>query len=171
MATAGLAPSAISFPIRKLFHKAPNVHVRVAEVDHINHERKYVATSIGDLNYDHLVIATGAGTNFFGNQNILINSYGMKTTEESLQIRNHLLECMENALIEEDEEKRAALLTVTVVGGGPTGVELAGALSEMKRYILPKDYPEIDFSLMKIYLIEASDRILSAMSAMSEKSS
>lgn len=82
----------------------------------------------------------------------------MKTTEESLQIRNHLLECMENALIEEDEEKRAALLTVTVVGGGPTGVELAGALSEMKRYILPKDYPEIDFSLMKIYLIEASDR-------------
>lgn len=95
----------------------------------------------------------------------------MKTTEESLQIRNHLLECMENALIEEDEEKRAALLTVTVVGGGPTGVELAGALSEMKRYILPKDYPEIDFSLMKIYLIEASDRILSAMSEMSEKSS
>ena len=82
----------------------------------------------------------------------------MKTTEESLQIRNHLLECMENALIEEDEEKRAALLTVAVVGGGPTGVELAGALSEMKRYILPKDYPEIDFSLMKIYLIEASDR-------------
>lgn len=95
----------------------------------------------------------------------------MKTTEESLQIRNHLLECMENALIEEDEEKRAALLTVTVVGGGPTGVELAGALSEMKRYILPKDYPEIDFSLMKIYLIEASDRILSAMSKKSSEAS
>ena len=171
VATAGLAPSAISFPIRKLFHGAKNVHFRVAEVSKVNPSNQTVETDIGTISYDELVIATGAGTNYFGNTSIENHSFGMKSTEESLAIRNHILECMEMALTEENEQKRKSLLNIAIVGAGPTGVELAGALCEMKRYILPKDYPEIDFSKMQIILIEAGNSVLSTMSEKSSKAS
>lgn len=168
VATAGLAPSAISFPIRTLFHQAPNVHFRVAEVTKINPEQNTINTSIGSISYDYLVIATGADTNFFGNESVKRHALPMKTTGESLQIRNHVLQCIEKALTAETDQEREALLNIVIVGAGPTGVELAGAFAEMKRYILPKDYPEIDFDQMKIYLVEAGPRILGTMS---EKSS
>lgn len=164
VATAGLAPSAISFPVRTLFHNAPNVHFRVAEVVKISPDTSTVRTSIGEIEYDHLVIATGADTNFFGNESVAMNAFPMKTTSESLGIRNHILQCMESALVADKQEDRTGFLNIVIVGAGPTGVELAGAFAEMKKYLLPKDYPEIDFDKMNIHLIEAGPRILGTMS-------
>jgi len=171
VATAGLAPSAISFPIRKLFHKAKNVHFRVAEALKVDTKAKTLSTDIGDIRYDKLVIATGADTNYYGNEEIKQHSFPMKSTSESLQLRNRILECMELALTEKIEADRSAFMNVAIVGAGPTGVELAGAISEMRTYILPKDYPELDFSEMNIYLLEAGDRILGTMSESASKAS
>lgn len=168
VATAGLAPSAIAFPVRKVFHRAANVLFRVAQVEKVDLEGKTVQTSIGAIPYDKLVLAIGADTNYFGNPSIERNAFPMKSIGESLHLRNRVLQCLETALITEDEKEREANMNIVIVGGGPTGVELAGALAEMKSYVLPKDYPELDFSQMHIYLLEASDRLLSAMS---EKSS
>jgi len=168
VATAGLAPSAISFPIRTLFHNAPNVHFRVAEVESIDSKSNEIQTSIGSISYNHLVIATGADTNFFGNKSIQTHAFPMKTTSESLLIRNRVLQCMEQALISDSDADRQANMNIVIVGAGPTGVELAGAFSEMKRYVLPKDYPELNFDQMHIYLIEAGSKVLGTMS---EKSS
>ncbi len=171
VATAGLDASNISFPLRKVFHKSKNVKIRLAEVQQINTAERKVVTDIGSFDYDSLVIATGADTNFFGNANISTNAFPMKSTVEALQIRNKLLNNFEEATVEKDPSKLESLLNIVVVGGGPTGVELSGAIADMKRYQLPKDYPEIDFSKMKIYLLEGSPKTLAAMSERSSADS
>lgn len=163
VATAGLEPSAISFPLRKIFQQSTNVIIRVAEITAVDSEKKQVLTSLGIVSYDILVLALGVETNFFGNGNIAHHSIPMKSVSEALRLRNNILQNFENALLETDEELQKALLTIVVVGGGPTGVEVSGTLAEMRKYILPKDYPEIDFSRMKIYLLEAGSRVLAGM--------
>lgn len=164
VATAGLDASNISFPLRKVFQKSRNVHIRMAEVEQILTEEKKVVTDIGEFEFDVLVIATGADTNFFGNQNLIDNAFPMKSTVEALQLRHRLLHNFEDALSVKDELQLQRLMNIVVVGAGPTGVELSGAIADMKRFVLPKDYPELDFSRMKIYLLEGTGKTLSAMS-------
>lgn len=171
VATAGLDASNISFPLRKVFHKSKNVRIRLGELYEINSAENKAITSIGDLEYDILVIATGADTNFFGNKELERNAQPMKSTSQALQLRHRLIENFERAVNTTDEQLKKQLLTVVVVGGGPTGVELGGALAEMKRYTLPKDYPEIDFHQMDIYLVEGSPRTLASMSEASSADS
>ncbi|MBK7183498.1 MAG: NAD(P)/FAD-dependent oxidoreductase [Bacteroidetes bacterium] len=164
VATAGLEPSAISFPFRKVFQKANNIHIRVAEVLKIDSDKKQLETSIGIVAFDYLVIAIGADTNFFGNQNMMKHAMPMKSVGEALALRNSILQNYENALIVADEATRKGLMNIVIVGGGPTGVEVAGTLAEMKKTVLPKDYPELDFNLMQVHLLEGSSRVLSSMS-------
>jgi len=164
VATAGLEPSAISFPIRKILQKESDVHFRIAELEKVDPEEKEVVTNIGRLKYDILVLAAGAKTNFFGKKNVERHTLSMKTASDSILIRNTILENFEKALLEPDPENMAKYLNIVLVGGGPTGVELAGALAEMKKYIFPKDYPELDLSKMRIVLFEASSRLLLGMS-------
>jgi NADH dehydrogenase len=171
VATAALDASNISFPLRKVFHKSRNVRVRLAVLQEILPEENKIITDIGEMNYDVLVIATGADTNFFGNQQLAENAFRMKSTTEALQIRHNLIQNFEDALTAKTEEERKKYLTIVVVGGGPTGVELGGAIAEMKKYVLPKDYPEMDFTRMRIYLLEGSPRTLAAMSSRSSSES
>jgi len=171
VATAGLDASNISFPLRKVFHKSKNVHFRMAEVKEIISAENKVLTDIGEFTYDVLVLATGADTNFFGNQNLIDNAFPMKSTVEAVQLRHRLIHNFEDALSAKDEKELLRLLTVVVVGGGPTGVEMSGAIADMRRFVLPKDYPELDFSKMKIYLLEGSPKILGAMSERSSEDS
>lgn len=168
VATAGLEPSAISFPLRKIFQRSQNVIIRVAEITSVHPEKKEVITTLGAVSYDILVLAMGVDTNFFGMKQVAQHAIPMKSVAEALSLRNRILQNFEDALIETDPEKQKALLTIVVVGGGPTGVEVSGTLAEMKKFILPKDYPELDFSKMQIYLVEAGSRLLSGMT---EKSS
>ncbi|NOT90842.1 NAD(P)/FAD-dependent oxidoreductase [Ferruginibacter sp.] len=168
VATAGLDASNISFPLRKVFHNSKNISFRMAEVQQIVADKNKVVTSIGDFEYDALVIATGADTNFFGNQNLMNHAMPMKSTLEALQLRYKLLQNFETAITTKDEQTLQQLMNIVVVGGGPTGVELSGAIADMKKYVLPKDYPELDFTQMKIYLLEGTGKTLSNMS---EKSS
>jgi NADH dehydrogenase len=171
VATAGLDASNISFPLRKAFHKSKNVRIRMASIQRIVSEENYIETSIGHIEYDVLVIATGADTNFFGNQQMIDNAFPMKSTVEALQLRHRLIQNFEDALISKDTEERKRLMTIVVVGGGPTGVELSGAIAEMKKYVLPRDYPEIDFKTMTIYLLEGGDKTLGNMSDKSAEQS
>ncbi|MEL0652531.1 NAD(P)/FAD-dependent oxidoreductase [Algibacter sp. TI.3.09] len=171
VATARLEPASISFPLRKVFQKAKNVRIRITEVAEINFENQFVNTPIGDFDYDHLVISIGCTTNYFGNENLKNFAYPMKTIPEAIQLRNRILQTFENALNTSEPEKLQTLLNFVIVGGGPTGVELAGALAEMKQHILPKDYPDKDFSKLKIYLLEGSPNTLSPMSEGSQKMS
>ena len=171
VATAGLDASNISFPLRKVFHKARNVHFRMAEVKQLVPGLRKIITDIGEFEYDVLVIATGAGTNFFGNTQLAEYAFPMKSTVEALQLRHRLLHNFEDALHAKDAAELQRLMNIVVVGGGPTGVELSGAIADMKRYVLPKDYPELDFSQMKIYLLEGSGKTLSAMSERSARDS
>lgn len=136
----------------------------MANVDLINADNKTLHTSIGEIQFDELVIAVGADTNYFNNKEIEEHALPMKSVQESLQMRNKILECMEAALISEDQDDRDAYMNIVAVGGGPKGTEVSGALSEMKRYVLPKDYPELDFSKMSIHLLEASGKLLNGMS-------
>ena len=168
VATAGLDASNISFPLRKVFHNSKNVRFRMAEVEQIISLQNKVVTNIGDFDYDALVIATGADTNFFGNQQLIDHAMPMKTSVEALQLRYKLLQNFETATNTKDERLLQQLMNVVVVGAGPTGVELSGAIADMKRYVLPKDYPELDFSRMNIYLLEGTGKTLANMS---EKSS
>jgi len=168
VATAGLDASNISFPLRKVFHNAKNVRFRMAEVQQINGAEKKVITNIGTYDYDALVIATGADTNFFGNKQLMDHALPMKSTLEALQLRYHLLNNFEQAVHAADSLQLQRFMNVVVVGGGPTGVELSGAIADMRRFVLPKDYPELDFNNMKIYLLEGTPKTLGVMS---EKSS
>jgi NADH:ubiquinone reductase (H+-translocating) len=168
VATAGLDASNISFPLRKVFHNSKNISFRMAEVQQIVADKNKVMTSIGEFEYDALVIATGADTNFFGNQNLMNHAMPMKSTLEALQLRYKLLQNFETAITTKDEQTLQQLMNIVVVGGGPTGVELSGAIADMKKYVLPKDYPELDFTKMKIYLLEGTGKTLGNMS---EKSS
>ena len=163
VASAGLEPSSISFPFRRLSQGMRHFFFRMGEVLSIDEEEKAVRTSFGTVHYHYLVLAGGAVTNFFGNANVEQNAFSMKTVTESIRLRNKLLENFERAETEEKEEARQVLLNVVIVGGGPSGVEIAGALAEMKRNILPRDYPDLDAKKVNIYLLDAGDRLLAAM--------
>jgi len=171
VATAALDPSNISFPLRKAFHNSRNVRIRVEEVKRIDPSRKIVVTNSEELSYDHLVLAMGADTNFFGNENLTANAFPMKSTVEALQIRHRLIQNFEDALLEKDPAQLQRLMNIVIVGGGPTGVELAGAFAEMRKYVLPKDYPELDFNTMNIYLLEGGPKTLGTMSEKSSEDS
>jgi NADH:ubiquinone reductase (H+-translocating) len=164
VATAGLEPSAISFPLRLVFQNNPNVHVRVTEVTSVDTDSQHIITKLGLINYDYLVLAIGADTNFYGMTNIQEKALPMKSVSEALGLRNRILQNFEDAITVENEDDRQGLLNIVVVGGGPTGVEVSGTLAEMKKHILPKDYPELDFDAMQVYLIESSPEVLDVMS-------
>ena len=164
VATSGLEPSSISFPLRKVFQNIKNVFIRIAEVKSIDSKNKMISITLGTVWYDYLVIATGATTNFFGMESFAINSIPMKSVSEALFLRNTLLENFERAVTRLDKEEKRRLLNVVVVGGGPTGVEVCGALAEMRKFVLPKDYPEMDFNNMTITLVEANSHLLHGMS-------
>jgi NADH:ubiquinone reductase (H+-translocating) len=168
VATAGLDASNISFPLRKVFQKSKNVRIRLATLEQVVPAENKIVTDTEEISYDALVIATGADTNFFGNTQIADNAFPMKSTVEALQLRYRLLQNFEKALTITDADELQRLMNIVIVGGGPTGVELAGAVAEMKKYVLPKDYPELDFDKMNIYLLEGAGKTLAAMS---EKSS
>ncbi len=164
VATCGLEPSSISFPLRKAFQRNPNVFIRITEVQGIDAGANTIKTSIGDIAYDYLVLAHGAETNYFRKMQLQQNALSMKSVSEALLLRNTLLQNYEQALISKSTEEKAALLNVVIVGGGPTGVELAGAIAEMKMTILPKEYTELNFQTMEIYLLEAASGLLNGMS-------
>ncbi|MEO1516565.1 MAG: NAD(P)/FAD-dependent oxidoreductase [Bacteroidota bacterium] len=164
VAMSGLEPSSIAFPLRKIFQKRSNVFIRITKVEQIDLEQKHVLTPLGIVNYDYLVLAIGADTNFFGNANIERHAIPMKSVGEALYLRNAILQDYEKALSTTDYDARQELIDIVIVGGGPTGVEVAGALAEMKKYILPKDYTELDCDEIDIYLIQGGDRLLYGMS-------
>ena len=164
VATAGLEPSSIAFPLRKLFQNRKNIFIRVAEVLSIESENKCIQTSLGTCWYDELVIASGADTNYYGNEKIAQFAIPMKSVAEALYLRNSIFEDYEKALTSTEHTEQQSFTDIVIVGGGPTGVELAGALAEMKRYILPKDYHELDTKGVDIYLIQSSDILLKGMS-------
>jgi NADH dehydrogenase len=164
VAMSGIEPSSIAFPLRKLFRKRRNVHIRVAEIQAINTVDQFLITDQGPVNYDILVIATGVTTNYYGNQNIEQHAYSLKSVSDALLLRNAILSDLECALTMREDDKRQAYMDVVIVGGGPTGVELAGSIAEMRKYILPKDYPELNAEELNIHLIEGSPELLAVMS-------
>ena len=164
IASSGIEPSSISFPFRKIFQNCKDFYFRMAEVRSIFPEHKIIQTSIGKVKYDYLILAAGTTTNFFGNKHVEEVAIPMKNVSEAMGLQNALLENLERALTCASERERMELLNVVIVGGGATGVEVAGALSEMKKYIIPKDYPDLPSSLINVYLVEAGPRLLSAMS-------
>lgn len=168
VATGTLAEDSISFPLRKMFASQHNFFFRLAEVKHIDHLQKEVHTSVGIFDYDYLVIASGATTNFFGNQDVEKYALPMKSIKEALNIRSYVLQNLEEAVLRKNMSDRERYLNFVVVGGGPTGVELSGAIAEIQLHMLRKDYPELLKHEMKVYLIEGTGKILGALS---EKSS
>lgn len=168
VATARLEPASISFPLRKVFQHSKNVRIRIADVKAIDAEKKCLKTDIGNISYDYLVLAQGCTTNYFGNEVLERSAFPMKSVPEAIQLRNRILQTFEDAVITKPEDLQS-LLNFVIVGGGPTGVELAGALIEMKSNVLPKDYPDKDFSKLTIYLLEGSPNVLNAMSEVSRK--
>tara|TARA_R110002033_G_scaffold48501_2_gene94787 strand:+ start:11203 stop:12537 length:1335 start_codon:yes stop_codon:yes gene_type:complete len=169
VSTGGLEPDSIAYPIRKILKDYPNFFFRLANVKEINSEKKELITNIGAIDYDYLVLATGSETNFFGNTEIEKNGMVMKSIPQSLNLRSLILENFEQALLTDDLHKRDALMNFVIVGGGPTGVELAGALAEIKKGILPKDYPDLDTRRAQINLVQSGDRILKEMSEKASK--
>ena len=170
VATGRLEPSAISFPLRKVFQKELHIHVRVAKVTAVDLPQQKVKTDEGNFDYDYLIIATGCTSNFFGNKNFEQHTFSMKSTNEAIALRNRILLNFEDALSASPEQKEE-IMNIVVAGGGPTGVELAGSLAEMKKYILPKDYPDMDFSALNIYLVEGAAHTLQNMSGQSQEMS
>lgn len=163
VATAGLEPDSIAFPLRKLFKNKYNFFFRMAEVIKVLPDNNQLETNIGVVNYDYLVIATGSQTNYFGLESFSKNSMPMKSIPEALNLRSLILQHFEKALFTTDANERTALMNIIIVGGGPSGVETAGALGELKKHVLPNDYPDLDISQMQIILIEAAPRILASM--------
>ncbi len=164
IATSGLEPDSIAFPLREQFHDYANFIFRMAEVTQIIPEENKVETSIGAIDYDYLVLGTGSDTNFFGLKDVALHANGMGTIREALDLRSLILQNFEQAVSTCDLGERDALTNFMIVGGGPAGVETAGALAEFKKYILPKDYPELAPGLTKLYLLEAGKRLLCSMS-------
>lgn len=169
VATAGLEASNISFPLRKVFHNSKNVRIRITEVLQVLTDKKEVITDIGTFYYDKLILATGTTTNFFGNEKLQALCLPMKTTLEAMIMMNVVINNFEDALDVKNDIERSITMSVAVVGGGPTGVELAGALAEMRSKILPKDYPDLNLGLMHIYLIDRGEQPLSKMSDKSSR--
>ncbi|MBT8232638.1 MAG: NAD(P)/FAD-dependent oxidoreductase [Bacteroidia bacterium] len=164
VAMAGLEPTSIIFPLRKAFQGSPNVHIRIAKVTKIKDEEKRIDTTLGEIYYDQLIIATGATTNYFGNEDFKKFTSPLKSLSEALALRNEILSDFEQALMTPEYEERQGFIDIVIVGGGPTGVELAGSLAEMRKYILPKDYPELDEKEVDIYLFQGGSRLLMGMS-------
>jgi NADH:ubiquinone reductase (H+-translocating) len=170
VATSQLEPASISFPLRNVFKGKKSLQIRLTEVLTIHESSNIITTTIGDFSYDYLVIAIGCKTNFFGNSEIEKCAFTLKTTYDAITIRNHILQTFEN-IISAEEEVKESLLNLVIVGAGPTGVELAGAFAEIRKNILPKDYPGIDFSKFKIIVVEGSKNTLNAMSDNAKKHS
>jgi len=164
VATSGLEPDSIAFPLRKQLAGYKNVNFRLTEVLQIKPEENTIYTTKGVIAYDYLVLATGTATNFFGLKSVQKNGLGLKDIRDSLNIRHMMLQNLEQATITCNEKEKKSLTNFVIVGGGPAGIEMAGALAEFCKYIIPKDYPEFSASIMKIYLIEASNKILGVMS-------
>lgn len=169
VASGGLEPSSISFPFRRLFQGRKDFFFRMAKVESVNTDKKTINTTVGEIDYDYLVMAFGAKTNFFGNKDIEATTLPMKSVSEAMRLRNTILHNLELALTEEDPARKQALMNIVVVGGGASGVEIAGAVAEMKKNIIARDYPDLDSSQMHIYLVNAVDRLLSAMDSVSSK--
>lgn len=168
VASARLEPSSISFPFRALFRRSKNIDFRYATVTAVKPERNEIETSMGIIPYDELVIATGCRTNFFGNVNVEQHAMAMKSTQQTIHIRNTILSKFEKIIFVDDDEKEE-LMNLVIVGAGPTGVELSGAFAEMKKNVMPRDYPHFDFSKLKIILLEGSPNTLNAMGDASRK--
>lgn len=168
VATGGLEADSIAFPIRKIFKGQKNLTFRVTEVEKVIPEENKLLTTIGTIKYDHLVVATGSTSNFFGQAEIEQNAMPMKSIPEALNLRSLILQNLEAALIAKDEETEEKLLNFVIVGGGPTGVETAGAIAELKKHVLKNDYPELDIHKVNIYLIEGSPELLGPMSKQSQ---
>lgn len=171
VATGTLSADSISFPIRKMFKSQENFSFRIAEVNHIDSSNKTVQTNIGDFEYDYLVVATGATTNFFGNQQIAKYALPMKSIQEALNIRSYVLQNLEKAVQIANPEDRKSFLNFVIVGGGPTGVELSGAIAEIRNNILEKDYPELRKEEMNVYLVEGQSKVLANLSEKSSEDS
>lgn len=171
VASASLEPDSIAYPIRKILRNKQNTYYRMADVEYLDLDQHIIRTNIGDLEYDKLIIATGATNNFFGNESLEKNSLPMKKLTDALDLRSKILANFERALNTKNLERREELMNFVIVGAGPTGVELAGALAELKNKILPKDYPDLDLRTMSIHLIEAAPRVLSSMSPQSSEKS
>ena len=172
VATAGLEPDSIAEPLRKMFGKGyQDFHFRLVRVTGVNPTTKTITTLLGDLVYDHLVIATGTKSNFFGNEKVRQFALPLKRMRHALDIRSQILQVFEQANMIKDEVLHQGLLNIVIAGAGPTGVELAGALSEMRKHVLPRDYPGIDFQKMNIYVVEGRDRVLPLMSPQASKKS
>ncbi len=169
VSSAGLEPDSIAYPLRKIIKKHKNTFFRLAEVENIDTESQEITTNIGILSFDFLVIATGTKTNYFGNKSIETYSMPMKKVPQALNIRSLILQNFEEAAITNDKAFRKALLNFVIVGGGPTGVELAGAIAELKNHILPRDYRDLNANDMEIYLLEGSPRVLPTMSEHASK--
>ncbi|PHR69675.1 MAG: FAD-dependent oxidoreductase [Lutibacter sp.] len=170
VATSGLEPDAIIFSIRKMFQEFNNFIFRMAEVETIDTENNAIQTDIGAITYDHLIVASGSTNNFYGMDDVQANSIGLKTIQESLDIRSHILQNLERAVNTLDLEEKQRFSTIVIVGGGPAGIEMAGAMAEFQKYIYKKDYPDLALNPLQIFLIEAGSEVLSAMSNKSSKS-
>ena len=170
VATSQIEPSTISFPLRNIFKSRKDVQIRMARFQGIDREKKQVMTHIGNFEYDYLVLAHGCKTNFFGNTELEQNALTLKTTYDAIKIRNHIIRAYEKAIIA-PEDKKDRYNNLIIVGAGPTGVELAGAFADIKRKILPKDYPGIDFSTYNIILVEGSKSSLINMSENAQQAS
>ena len=164
IASSGIEPGSISFPFRREMRKLRNADYRFGKVKSIDTDSQTITTEFEQIRYDKLIVATGTTNNFFNNPDLRTKVHTLKSTAEAIRLRNEILDRLERACITTDAERRRQLLSFVVVGGGPTGVEIAGALGEMKRYILKKEYPEIDKSEVRVILIEGTDRFLRTMS-------
>jgi NADH:ubiquinone reductase (H+-translocating) len=162
VATAGLEPEAIAHPVRRIV-SAPNVRFRLAEVTGVDLDNRLVHSDNGEFPYDFLVLAAGSVTNFFGLESVARHAATLRELDEAETVRDRVLAAFESAAAETNAERRGALMTTVIVGGGPTGVEMAGALAELRRHVLPRDFPELDISQARILLLEAGDRLLEAM--------
>ena len=168
VATGALEADSIAYPIRKIFAGQKNFFYRMADVQRVDPARNTVITNIGDISYDYLVLATGSLTNFFGLESIERNAMQIKSIPNALNLRSFIFQNFEKALLTSDQAERQALLNIVVVGGGPTGVEISGSLAEMRKHVLPKDYPELDLKAMQIFLVEAGPALLGGMSPASQ---
>ena len=169
VASGGLEPSSISFPFRRLFQGRKDFFFRMAEVQSVNTAEKTIQTTVGEIEYDYLVLAAGAKTNFFGNKDIEATTLPMKSVSEAMRLRNTILRNLELAETEDNPVRKQALMNIVIVGGGASGVEIAGAVAEMKKNIIARDYPDLDSSQMHIYLVNAGDRLLAGMDPVSSK--
>jgi NADH dehydrogenase len=171
VATGALEADSIAYPVRKIFAGQKNFFFRMADVQRVETERNAVHTSVGEIHYDYLVLATGSLTNFFGIESIEKNAMQIKSIPNALNLRSFIFQNFEKALLTEDPLEKQALMNIVVVGGGPTGVEISGSLAEMRKHVLPKDYPELDLQAMQIFLVEAGPAVLGPMSEASQRES